>query len=196
MNKTPIQLVVGLGNPGRQYELTRHNAGFWFLFALAEQFHVSMRLDKKLNAYLGEMNMEMRRVWLLAPMTYMNLSGRPVAQLAKFYKLTPEQILVAHDELDLAAGMARLKKGGGHGGHNGLRHIIECLGGHRNFVRLRIGIGHPGHKSLVTNYVLGTPTREDKQQIDAAIRAAIDVTPQVLDGDLQNAMNQLHQFRG
>ncbi len=196
MSHTPIRLVVGLGNPGSQYENTRHNAGFWFLFALAEHYQATLRIDKKLNAYCSEIATETHKLWLLAPLTYMNLSGRPVAQMANFYKLQPEQILVAHDELDLPPGIIKLKKGGGHGGHNGLRHIIECLGNQRDFVRLRIGIGHPGDKRLVTNYVLGQPTPDDKQRIQSAISAAIAVMPDVFTGDLSAAMNQLHQFRG
>ena len=187
----PLQAIVGLGNPGPQYDQTRHNAGSWFLRRVAEEYAASLRPEAKFHGLLGKASIDGRSVWLLEPTTYMNRSGEAVAALARYYKIAPAAILVAHDELDLPPGVARLKLGGGHGGHNGLRDIIARLGT-RDFLRLRIGIGHPGHKDQVTAYVLSRPSPEDRIAIDQAIDRALAVLPQVVAGELQAAMNRLH----
>ncbi len=188
----PIQAIVGLGNPGPQYDQTRHNAGSWFLRRVAEAYGAALRPEAKFHGLLGKALIDGRSVWLLEPTTYMNRSGEAVAALARFYKIPPAAILVAHDELDLPPGVARLKLGGGHGGHNGLRDIIARLGS-RDFPRLRIGIGHPGHKDQVTAYVLSRPRPEERAAIEAAIDRALAVLPQVVAGELQAAMNELHR---
>lgn len=186
-----VSLIVGLGNPGSEYEHTRHNAGFWFLDALARKHNVSFKAEKKFHGEVARFKHAGEDVWLLKPMTYMNLSGQAVQAMASFYKITPEQILVVHDELDLSVDTARLKKGGGHGGHNGLRDIASKMGGN-DFLRLRIGIGHPGDKSKVTNHVLKKASTDDQISIERNIERAIDVLPLVLEGNIQKAMNELH----
>lgn len=187
-----IRLVVGLGNPGAEYEKTRHNAGFWLVDELAWKYKAALRAESKFfgEAARGQLPAG-GDIWLLKPMTFMNLSGQAVAALAKFYKITPEQILVVHDELDLPPGTARFKQGGGHGGHNGLKDIIAKLGG-PNFWRLRLGIGHPGDRSEVVNFVLKKPRAEEQTQIDEAIAKALQVMDQALSGDMANAMKALH----
>jgi len=186
-----LRAIVGLGNPGPQYDQTRHNAGSWFLRRVAERHGAELRLEAKFHGLLGKAHIDGRPVWLLEPTTYMNRSGEAVAALAHYYKIAPTALLVAHDELDLPPGVARLKLGGGHGGHNGLRDIIARLGT-RDFLRLRIGIGHPGHRDRVTGYVLSRPSPEDRIAIDQAIDRALAVLPQIVAGDLQAAMNRLH----
>ncbi len=188
----PIQAIIGLGNPGPQYHQTRHNAGSWFLHAVAERHGAALRPESRFHGLLGRAEIDGHAVWLLEPATYMNRSGEAVAALARFYKLSPQALLVAHDELDLAPGTARLKLGGGHGGHNGLRDIIARLGS-RDFLRLRLGIGHPGHKDAVTGYVLSRPRPEERAAIDQAIDRALEVLPAVVSGELQAAMNRLHR---
>lgn len=190
----PVELVVGLGNPGPKYGETRHNAGFWFADALALECRGSFRAEPKFNGDVARIHIAGRDLWLLKPQTYMNHSGQPVGALARFYKLAPENILVVHDELDLDAGTARLKKGGGHGGHNGLRDIVGQLGS-RDFLRLRLGIAHPGDSKDVVDYVLNRPSKADRVLIDDAIRDALDVLPEVVDGELERAMNHLHTAR-
>ncbi len=185
----PIDLVVGLGNPGGNYEQTRHNAGFWFVDALARQSG-TFRSESKFQGDVCKISLSGHDCWLLKPATFMNRSGQSVTALAGFYKIPAENILVVHDELDLPPGVARLKQGGGHGGHNGLRDIIARLGA--DFMRLRIGIGHPGSKEQVVDYVLQRPSLADQQQIDSAIAAALAVMPELLCGEAQRAMNQLH----
>ncbi|MEJ2509233.1 MAG: aminoacyl-tRNA hydrolase [Gammaproteobacteria bacterium] len=184
-----IELIVGLGNPGPKYERTRHNAGFWFVDAIADG--ASFRAESKFHGQLAKARLDGHEVWLLKPDTYMNRSGQAVAALARFYKIPAENILVAHDELDLDPGVVRLKQGGGHGGHNGLRDMVDHLGGN-GFLRLRIGIGHPGTAREVVDYVLTRPSVADREAIEGAIDAARAALPLVLAGDLPRAMNQLH----
>lgn len=191
-----ITLIVGLGNPGNEYEDTRHNAGFWVVDELARAHGIRLTPDKKYSGLVGKGNISGHTCWLLKPSTFMNRSGVSVQALANFYKLTPEQILVVHDELDLPAGVARYKKGGGHGGQNGLRDIISKLGNNKDFHRLRIGIGHPGDKSRVTGHVLGKPAPAEHSSIEAAIDEAIRTLPDALSGDIARAMNRLHSFKG
>lgn len=190
-----IKLIVGLGNPGSDYESTRHNAGTWFLSEVARAYNITLKADKKFYGICGQGRINGDDVWLLFPSTFMNKSGQSVQALANFYKINPEEILVAHDELDLPSGVAKLKTGGGHGGQNGLRDIIACLGNNKNFHRLRIGISHPGDKSRVTGHVLGRPSATEKTQIEAAIDEATRVLPDVIIGDWGKAMNRLHTFK-
>ncbi|MCW8839747.1 MAG: aminoacyl-tRNA hydrolase [Gammaproteobacteria bacterium] len=190
-----IQLVVGLGNPGAKYEPTRHNAGFWFVDALARRHGVTFKSENKFHGEACKLLLDGEEIWLLKPMTFMNKSGQAVAALARFYKIPPEAILIAHDELDLPPGTIRLKKGGGHGGHNGLRDSITQLGNSKDFQRLRIGIGHPGHSSQVTGYVLGKTPADEQRLIEQAIDNALDVMPLAISGETEKAMNQLHTKR-
>lgn len=189
-----IKAIIGLGNPGAQYAQTRHNAGFWLIDALAERHHTTLRSERKLLGHYARITLEGRDIHLLTPSTYMNHSGQSIGALAAFYKLSPESLLVVHDELDLLPGQARYKQGGGHGGHNGLRDTINALGQNKNFHRLRLGIGHPGSASQVVNYVLGAPGKSERRAIDEAIDAALETLPLALSGDQARAMNQLHSF--
>ena len=191
---TAIKLIAGLGNPGAEYRGTRHNAGADFVAQLARNAGVELRADSKFFGLAGQLTLAGHDLRLLIPSTFMNRSGKAVAAIAGFYKILPEEILIAHDELDLPAGSARFKRGGGHGGHNGLRDIIPALGNNREFQRLRIGIGHPGHASKVTGYVLGAPGPTDRQRIDQCIDEAIAALPLLLDGDEVKAMTRLHSF--
>lgn len=186
-----VQLIVGLGNPGPKYAQTRHNVGFLFVDELARSKGVTFRPESKFHGEVCKLRLQGHELWLLKPMTFMNRSGQAVAALARFYKIPPEAILVAHDELDIPAGQLRLKQSGGHGGHNGLRDIISQLGS-RDFLRLRIGIDHPGHASEVSNYVLSKASADDRITIDAAVDEALHTLPQIVDGELQAAMNRLH----
>lgn len=190
-----IELIVGLGNPGREYEQTRHNAGAWLVEALARQHHAVLSADPKFFGLTARINVGGRDLRLLIPTTFMNRSGQAVAALSQFFKIEPEHILVAHDELDLTPGTIRFKQGGGHGGHNGLRDIISCLGNNRNFYRLRIGIGHPGHASQVTGYVLGKAPTTEQQRIELAIDAALAALPTAVAGHWGRAMSQLNGFQ-
>lgn len=186
-----IKLIVGLGNPGPNYEKTRHNAGAWLVEALALQDHIALRPETKFKGIVGCLQYAGHDCRLLLPMTFMNLSGHSVRALADFYKIEPPQILVVHDDLDLPTGTAKIKRGGGHGGHNGLRDIITQL--HTpDFYRLRIGIGHPGQKELVLDYVLQKPNKSEQQQIDDAITSALIIIPDMLDGHFERAMQKLH----
>ncbi len=187
-----IQLIVGLGNPGPQYEQTRHNAGFWFVEAVARRHGGSFKSENKFHGEACKVLVEGRELWLLKPMTFMNRNGQAIVALARFYKIEPENILIAHDELDLPPGAVRLKQGGGHGGHNGLRDTITQLGGSREFHRLRIGIGHPGHSSQVTGYVLGKAPADEQRLMEQAIDEALEILPLAVSGEMQKAMNQLH----
>ena len=189
---TAVQLIVGLGNPGPEYDQTRHNAGALFVERVAESQRVNLSVDRKYFGLVGKFVHQEREVRLLIPTTYMNRSGQSVAALANFFKLKPEEILVAHDELDMPPGVAKLKQGGGHGGHNGLRDIIAQLGNQNNFHRLRLGIGHPGHASLVSGYVLGRAPRSEQELLDKSIDFALDVLPEILAGDWTVAMRKLH----
>lgn len=186
-----LRLIVGLGNPGPEYERTRHNAGFWFVDALTEQAGARWGLDSKLHGEVAKAELAGQALWLLKPGTFMNASGRSVAAALRYWKIDPAECLVAHDELDLAPGVARLKFDGGHGGQNGLRDIHAQLG-HGRYHRLRIGIGHPGDKTKVTPWVLGRPGRDDEAAIRAAIDDALRVLPLVLSGDFSEAMKRLH----
>lgn len=190
-NSTMIKLFVGLGNPGTEYQATRHNAGFWWVDALARQWKVSLAADKAWQARVVRTAVAGQTVWLLEPQTFMNLSGRAVAGLARFYKITPPEILVAHDELDIVVGQVKLKRGGGHAGHNGLRDIHDQLGSN-DYWRLRIGIGHPGIKAEVVNWVLKKPMVEDKVAIDACIARSLEAVPMLLSGEMEKATMQLH----
>jgi peptidyl-tRNA hydrolase, PTH1 family len=182
-----IKLIVGLGNPGEKYAATRHNAGFWFIDAIAAQTNTKLALDAKMFGEVGKLNQE---TWLLKPTTFMNNSGKAVAALANYYKILPAEILVAHDELDLPPGTTKLKLGGGRSG-NGIKDIIAALGT-EDFWRLRIGIGHPGDKNEVVNYVLKAPTREENDALQANIHAASGLVPLLLNSEFENAMQQLH----
>jgi len=186
-----LRLIVGLGNPGAEYDRTRHNAGFWFVDALAEQANARWGLDSKLHGEMAKADVAGRTLWLLKPSTFMNASGRSVAAALRYWKIDPSECLVAHDELDLAPGVARLKFDGGHGGQNGLRDIHAQLG-HGKYHRLRVGIGHPGDKTKVTPWVLGRPGRDDEAAIRAALDDTLRVLPLALAGDFPEAMKRLH----
>jgi PTH1 family peptidyl-tRNA hydrolase len=189
-----LRLIVGLGNPGPEHAQTRHNAGFHFVEALARRESVRWSLESKLFGEVAKVTVAGQSVWLLKPATFMNLSGKSITAALRFWKIEPEQMLVAHDELDLSPGSARLKLDGGHGGQNGLRDTIRLLG-HAKFHRLRIGIGHPGHKDRVVGWVLGRPTAADGVLIDRAIDDAIDVLPLAVTGYFNEAMKRLHTSR-
>ena len=184
-----IRLVVGLGNPGKEYERTRHNAGFWLVERFAKANAVVLRKDGKFQALVGRH--EPSGAWLLLPQSFMNASGRPVQMLAGFFKIKPEEILVVHDELDFPPGTARIKQGGGIAGHNGLKDISQRIGSH-DYWRLRLGVGRPDAGADVADYVLHKPSVEEKQAIDASIENALAVLPQCIAGDLQGAMLKLH----
>ena len=193
---TSIQLIVGLGNPGAQYDGTRHNAGADFVRELARIAGATLKSEAKYSGEYGEALFAGHRLRLLIPTTFMNLSGKSVAALAGFYKIEPEQMLIAHDELDLPPGTARFKFDGGHGGHNGLRDIVPALGNRKDFHRLRIGIGHPGSARQVSNYVLSKASPEDREAIAASIDEALRALPLLLEGDATRAMTRLHSFNG
>ncbi|ODN43578.1 aminoacyl-tRNA hydrolase [Piscirickettsia litoralis] len=188
----PVKLIVGLGNPGSEYEKTRHNAGAWFVEQLAEQYHAALRPEAKFHGLASRLNASsLGNAQLLIPTTFMNRSGLAVKACSHFYKIPPEQILVVHDELDLPPGTARLKSGGGHGGHNGLRDIAAQLGT-KDFQRLRIGIGHPGNKSQVVNFVLKAPSKPEHTLILQSIDASFEVLAELISGQTAKAMNALH----
>ncbi len=191
MPDAAVTLIVGLGNPGAQYQHSLHNAGFWFVDELLRRDGWALKHDLKFRADLGRGLVFNRPVWVMKPMTYMNRSGYSVASFVNFYKLARSSVLVIHDDLDLAPGIARLKRAGGHGGHNGLRDLISGLGGNE-FLRLRLGIGHPGHKDQVTGHVLGNASAADRAAVTGAIESSLHVLPSVLDGDLDKAMLELH----
>lgn len=188
---THIKCIIGLGNPGAKYAATRHNVGAWFVDIVAQQENITLKQDKKLHGMLGEFVLDNHKCFLFKPATYMNESGLAVFAFLQFYKIPIENILVAHDELDFDAGIARLKKEGGHGGHNGLRDIIQQCSS-SNFLRLRLGIGHPGNHDDVSDYVLNAPSRDDKINIMMAIDTATQVIPDLLSGNIQKAFHQLH----
>ena len=189
---TPIQMIVGLGNPGSEYRHTRHNAGEDFVREVARQYGVVLSSDKKFFGEAGVATINGKPVRLLIPTTFMNRSGQAVAALANFYKIPPAAILVAHDELDMLPGVAKLKIGGGHGGHNGLRDIINALGNDNGFARLRIGIGHPGSAKLVSGYVLKKAPTDEFGLTEDAIYTASKILPQLVDGAWNSAMKDLH----
>ena len=190
MSATAIQLIVGLGNPGRDYETSRHNAGFWLVDELARRHGGALRLEPRFRAELGRARLAGREVWLARPQDFMNNSGRVTAAIASFYKIAPGAILVAHDELDLPPGELRLKLGGGAGGHNGLKDLIAHVG--EGFWRLRIGVGHPGSRELVTPYLLGRLGPAERAPIEASLPAAADIIPVLLEHGAERAMQQLH----
>ena len=189
-----LRLIVGLGNPGPEHARTRHNAGFRFVDVLADKAGERFKVDAKLFGETAKVGLGGQNVWLLKPATFMNLSGKSVLAAMRFWKIEPEETLLVHDELDLPPGVARLKFDGGHGGQNGLRDTMRLLG-HGKFHRLRVGIGHPGHKDKVTPWVLGKPGREDEASILHAIDDAIGVLPLAMDGNYQDAMTRLHTPR-
>ncbi len=192
MTNTGIQLIVGLGNPGSEYQRTRHNAGADFVGELAHHLSVNLNPDSKYFGLTARVSYQGQDLRLLIPTTFMNRSGQAVAAMANFFKIEPAAILVAHDELDLAPGTARLKHGGGHGGHNGLRDIISALGNNQNFPRLRLGIGHPGAAPLVSNFVLKRAPSSEQELTDEAINRAIKCLPEIVKGDWNTAMKNLH----
>ncbi len=191
---TPIRLIIGLGNPGPQYETTRHNAGFWLVDHLADDFNTSFTLEKPFSAWVAKGRHQGEAVILAKPTTFMNRSGQAAGALMRFYKLTPEQVLVLHDELDLMPGQAKLKLGGGHAGHNGLRDIQSAFSSPA-FWRLRLGIGHPrtlGLQQDVAAFVLSQPRRDELKEIEAVIDRCRAITPALLDGNFDQAISQLH----
>ena len=188
---TAIRLIVGLGNPGREYETIRHNVGFLWIDELAREQKLNFKSESKFHGLTARGQLHGHEVLLLKPQTFMNVSGRSVGALVQFYKIAPAEILVVHDELDLPPGVARLKMGGGHGGHNGLKDIIAHLGT-RDFWRLRIGIGHPGDRGEVVNYVLNDPRREERELIDDAMQQAQNIAHLVIEGKTEAAMLKLH----
>ena len=194
MSSSPIQLVVGLGNPGPEYAQTRHNAGFWFVDELVAGHGGLFRADNRFRGEVCRVRVAGRDCRLLKPTTFMNHSGQSVAALVNYYRVPRDAVLVVHDELDLPPGTVRLKQGGGHGGHNGLRDILKALGG-ADFWRLRVGIGHPGDSRQVVDYVLGRPSKEERSQIEEALSRALASFPEMLRGEFQKAMNRLHPSR-
>lgn len=193
--KAHLKLVIGIGNPGDQYASTRHNAGIWFVERLAQQLGGVFKEEKKFFARIANVNYEGQDLRLLIPTTYMNESGKSVGAFANFFKISPNQILIAHDELDFAIGTIRFKQGGGLAGHNGLRDISRSLGGSKDFNRLRVGVGHPGSKEQVTGHVLGRATAKDKDMIGQCIDEALACMPLALQGEWDQAMNRLHNFK-
>ncbi len=185
-----FKLIVGLGNPGAEYERTRHNAGYWFVDELLRRHGGSWRRESRHQSELARSRIADVELWLQKPLTFMNGSGAAVASVARFHRIEPAEILVVHDEIDLPPGAARLKQGGGHGGHNGLRDVIAHLGA--DFWRLRLGVGHPGSKDEVIDYVLQRPRAEERSLIDAALTSALDVVPELLCAGAQKAMQTLH----
>jgi len=186
-----IRLLVGLGNPGAEYEATRHNAGFWFIDEVARKLKVSLAPERSYFGLAARANTAGGPVWLLEPMTFMNLSGKSVAALARFFKIAPEEILVAHDELDLLPGQVKLKLGGSHAGHNGLKDIHAQLGS-PDYWRLRLGIGHPGVKAEVVNYVLRKPAPDQREAIEQSIQQSLGVLDLLLAGEMERAMMKIH----
>ncbi len=190
-----IRLIVGLVNPGPEYAKTRHNAGAWVVEELARRHNISLKEDSKYFGLTGRLTLGGQDVRLLIPTTFMNLSGKAVAALARFYQIAPEEILVAHDELDLPPGVARFKKGGGHGGHNGLRDIIAKMGNNKEFYRLRVGIGHPGSKEKVAGFVLTKAPAAEQANIDGAVDEAVRCLGILFTDGLAKAQNRLHTYK-
>lgn len=188
---SPIQLIVGLANPGKEYANTRHNAGAWFVEELAQSVHAHLRLDPKYHGLHGLIRIHNQPCHLLIPTTFMNLSGQAVRACMNYHKIPADAILVAHDEIDLPVGVTKLKFDGGDGGHNGLKDIIRHLNT-KQFYRLRIGVGRPKHSEDVADYVLSNPSKADRQKIDASLEKVNDVLALLLNGEIQKAMHQLH----
>jgi peptidyl-tRNA hydrolase, PTH1 family len=194
MTMRQVKAIIGLGNPGPDYAATRHNAGAWLVEAAARAAGTELSPERKFLGRHAKVRLDGHDIHLLEPTTYMNRSGGAVAALSRFFKIVPDEMLVAHDELDLPPGAARFKQGGGHGGHNGLRDIIGALGNDKSFHRLRIGIGHPGDARQVTNYVLGRPGKVELAAIEAALEECLATLPLAVAGDWAKAMNRLHSF--
>ena len=190
-----IKLIVGLGNPGDKYTDTRHNTGEWLIERLARRFNVSLNPEIKFFGKTARTLVNGKEVRLLVPTTFMNLSGKAVGALTSFYRIKPEEILVIHDELDLLPGTAKLKQGGGHGGHNGLKDIVAQLGNNNNFYRLRIGIGHPGHRDLVAGYVLNKPSPADRDALEKVLDEATDCVEMIFKDGMVKATNRLNSFK-
>lgn len=190
-----IKLIVGLGNPGDKYTDTRHNAGEWLIERLARRFNVSLNPESKFFGKTARTLVNGKEVRLLVPTTFMNLSGKAVGALASFYRIKPEEILLIHDELDLPPGTAKLKQGGGLGGHNGLKDIVAQLGNNNNFYRLRIGIGHPGHRDLVAGYVLNKPSPADRDALEKVLDEATDCVEMIFKDGMVKATNRLNSFK-
>lgn len=190
-----IKLIVGLGNPGDKYEDTRHNAGEWLIARLARRFNITLNAENKFSGYVGKTLINSKEIRFLVPMTFMNLSGKAVGALANFYRIKPEEILVLHDELDLPPGSVKLKLGGGHGGHNGLKDIVAALGNNNNFYRLRIGIGHPGHRDLVAGYVLNKPSPSEREALEKALDEAANCVELLFKDGIVKATNRLNSFK-
>ncbi|EJK2115767.1 aminoacyl-tRNA hydrolase [Vibrio navarrensis] len=190
-----IKLLVGLANPGPDYAKTRHNAGAWVVEELARVHNVVLKNEAKFFGLTGRITMNGQDLRLLIPTTFMNLSGKSIAAVANFYQVSAEEIMVAHDELDLPPGIAKFKKGGGHGGHNGLRDTISKLANNKEFYRLRIGIGHPGHKDKVAGFVLGKAPANEQQLLDAAVDESVRCLDILLKEGLSKAQNRLHTFK-
>ncbi len=188
-----IKLIVGLGNPGEQYMYTRHNAGFWFVQHIAQQFNIELAPDKKFHGVTGRGQVHGHDVRLLLPLTFMNKSGQSVVPMVNYFNIANDELLIAHDELDIPAGSIKLKTAGGHGGHNGLRDITPHIG--NDFHRLRVGIGHPGHKSKVTGHVLSKAGNDEQIAIDSALSAAFEALPLLLAGDIEKARSQINSFK-
>lgn len=191
-----IKLIVGLANPGDKYAQTRHNAGAWYVQELARVCGAVLVADSKYYGLTARVTLHGKDVRLLIPSTFMNLSGKSVGALANFFRIEPEEILVAHDELDMQPGVAKFKLGGGHGGHNGLKDIIAKLANNKGFYRLRIGIGHPGDKNQVSNYVLGKAPASEQTLIETVIDEAVRSTELLFNEDMAKAMHRLHSFKG
>ncbi|ALO45431.1 aminoacyl-tRNA hydrolase [Pseudohongiella spirulinae] len=192
MSSDTLKLIVGLGNPGPQYQRNRHNVGVWFLDEICRQYQGELRPETRFHGNVGRVTIQGNDVRLLFPTTFMNRSGLSVVSLCQYFDIAPGQMLVAYDEIDFPVGTTRLKAGGGHGGHNGIRDIIRALGGANEFKRLRIGVGHPGDKSKVANYVLSDPGKDDTIQIEHDIDQALKVLPQIVAGGWNEAMKTLH----
>ena len=192
--EAPVELIVGLGNHGQNYERTRHNVGADLVLELAKSLHAEFKHESKFFGHTARVSIAGRDVRLLIPSTFMNLSGKSIAAMARFYQIAPENILVVHDELDMEPGIARFKKGGGHGGHNGLRDTIKSLGNNQSFARLRIGIGHPGQANLVSDYVLKKASPSDQQLIANSIDDALRHLSTAVEGQWEKAMTALHSL--
>jgi len=187
-----VQLIVGLGNPGQQYEQTRHNAGASLISILSQQYVSDLKLEERFFGFIARVKIDIQDVRLLIPNTYMNLSGKSIAAFAKFYQISPENILVVHDDIDLAPGISKYKIGGGHGGHNGLKDTIRALGNNSNFARLRIGVGHPGESDEVVNFVLKKASQNEQRLINESIINCISTIPLAVTGKWNEAMKDLH----
>ena len=187
-----VQLIVGLGNPGQQYEQTRHNAGASLISILSQQYASDLKLEERFFGFIARVKVDIQDVRLLIPNTYMNLSGKSIAAFAKFYQISPENILIVHDDIDLAPGISKYKIGGGHGGHNGLKDTIRALGNNNNFARLRIGVGHPGESDEVVNFVLKKASQNEQRLINESIINCISTIPLAVTGKWNEAMKDLH----